>query len=181
MGSITKRRILKLKEMYSRMSLPDLADRVGHKHNVQGIRHVLEDMVRSLNQAKRPSAHDLQISSQSIRATLVPSPNSSTSIVTFLEDDLPENRAELIRQIKEANGMAAYLAENLKQAHREMGVAEPYLRKVSFVVIFSRLTVKLMIDSKRKLMLLLGSVQEQEQEVGRKQVDQEEKWRSLKL
>ena len=155
-ASITKRRILKIKDSYSRLTIDDLAVRVG-KAGADGVREVtgvLCDMVR-FSPSFCPFLHDrLQIATRAIRATMSPISTSGSSIVTFLADDTTYSASpEILSRIAEVNQMAGWLEHQLSSASKQLGINSDYLKKVCLLNLPTYQPVLTLLQSQQASML----------------------------
>jgi hypothetical protein len=125
-NSITKRRILTLRKTYSRLTLADLAGKVG-SNDVAAVKSTVEVMVSYTE--KSTLALTLQIKANEIRATL----SSAPEIVTFLDDDDYASPARMAT-LKRAQQKANWLQYDLTRANLNMGLNKMWLQKVSAVV-----------------------------------------------
>ncbi|CAD6585881.1 MAG: hypothetical protein TREMPRED_004269 [Tremellales sp. Tagirdzhanova-0007] len=139
-ASITKRRILKIKDSYSRLTIDDLAVRVG-KAGADGVREVtgvLCDM----------------IATRAIRATMSPISTSGSSIVTFLADDTTYSASpEILSRIAEVNQMAGWLEHQLSSASKQLGINSDYLKKVCLLNLPTYQPVLTLLQSQQASML----------------------------
>lgn len=123
LGSITKRRILRLRKTYSRLTLADLGAKV--ESDTATVRAAIERMVGAAaisrsNEADPP----IQVASGEIKATISGSP----PIVTFVDDDDYASAAN-IAKLKQTAELSAFLEADLAQASRALSLSPEYLKK----------------------------------------------------
>ncbi|WWC87493.1 uncharacterized protein L201_002383 [Kwoniella dendrophila CBS 6074] len=115
--SITKRRILQLKEVYSRMTINDLVARVGpsSRETVETVTAILGEM----------------ITTGRINASILPGSTPATSIVTFSEDKPIGSDQNSIssNSLAQANYLAAKLENELTAMSKHLGISKEYLKK----------------------------------------------------
>ncbi|WVW79768.1 hypothetical protein I302_101738 [Kwoniella bestiolae CBS 10118] len=115
--SITKRRVLQLKEMYSRLTINDLVIKIGQssKETVETISAILGEM----------------ITLGKINATITTGSTPANSIVTFLEDhpQSPGTNAATSKKLPPASYLASQLQSELIEMSRRLGISKEYLRK----------------------------------------------------
>ncbi|WRT65462.1 uncharacterized protein IL334_002405 [Kwoniella shivajii] len=114
--SITKRRIIQLRQVYSRMTMNDLVARVGpsSRETVETITAILGEM----------------ITSNAIIATISPRTTPATSIVTFFEDQQDYSSSRLA----EANLLASKLENELSEMSQRLGIKKEYLKKQANII-----------------------------------------------
>ncbi|WVQ94437.1 hypothetical protein IAU59_001516 [Kwoniella sp. CBS 9459] len=113
--SITQRRILQLRETYSRMTINDLVARVGpsSQETVESVTAILGEM----------------ITSGAISAIITPGTTPATSIVSFI-DARPDYSSNVsTNNLAQVNLIAARLEAELAQASKALGASKAYLQK----------------------------------------------------
>ncbi|OCF34614.1 hypothetical protein I316_03655 [Kwoniella heveanensis BCC8398] len=113
--SITRRRILQLRETYSRMTINDLVARVGpsSQETVETITAILGEM----------------ITSGAISAVITPGTTPATSIVSFTDSRPDYTSAISTNSLAQVNLIASRLEAELAEASRALGASKAYLRK----------------------------------------------------
>ncbi|WWC69003.1 uncharacterized protein I206_102939 [Kwoniella pini CBS 10737] len=123
--SITKRRILQLKEIYSRMTINDLVARVGPsgQETVETITAILGEM----------------ITSGALNAVITPGSTPANSIVSFHEDtSLPVHHANSnvppVDRLSQVQYLASELEKELSDMSKRLGISTEYLRKQANII-----------------------------------------------
>ncbi|WVF66829.1 hypothetical protein IAT40_001571 [Kwoniella sp. CBS 6097] len=113
--SITRRRILQLRETYSRMTINDLVARVGpsSQETVETVTAILGEM----------------ITSGAISALITPGTTPATSIVTFTDSRPDYSGATSANDMAQVNYIAARLEAELAEASKALGASKAYLQK----------------------------------------------------
>ncbi|OCF58278.1 hypothetical protein L486_04309 [Kwoniella mangroviensis CBS 10435] len=121
--SITKRRILQLKEIYSRLTINDLVIKIGQssKETVETITTILGEM----------------ITSGQINATVTPGSTPANSIVTFIDESNTTNNPtssgtninDSDSKLAKVNYLASQLEFELVEMSRNLGISKEYLKK----------------------------------------------------
>lgn len=133
-ASIPSRRILKLKEHYSKLRMSDIASKLDltDSSDLQSLEALLQHMVCRIN---APSGVftwvrliKLQIAYRVIRATV--HGTGPSAIVDFMEDDVDYTSPQALTRLKQVNHLAQMLEQELTRSGRELGIHRDYLKKV---------------------------------------------------
>ncbi|GFZ42819.1 hypothetical protein JCM24511_00537 [Saitozyma sp. JCM 24511] len=112
MNSISRRRILRIQTMYSRMTVRDLAAKVGllGPEGVQQVGMVLQDMVAT----------------KSISASVS---GDGEAVVTFHDDATDYNSQQTLLEVADVKAMATWLEKELARGSDKLGISRSYLKK----------------------------------------------------
>jgi len=134
--SIPMRRILRLKDSYSRLGIDHVAAKVG-KPGPDGLAQIislLNDMVSlPLRMLTEADVQYEKIANQAIRATITTVANTTSPVMVFHDDNTHRASGELRTQVSDVDRMAKWLEAQLSHANREMGISPAYLKKVRSV------------------------------------------------
>ncbi|WWD16746.1 hypothetical protein CI109_101177 [Kwoniella shandongensis] len=118
--SVTKRRIILLRETYSRLTASDLAQRVGLEGaaGAQTVLEVLSEMIHT-------GAISVSISDAS---------TPGSAVVTFSDDVQDYGAPANLNKLTQVNHLAAVLEAELAEASRRLGISKEYLKKQANII-----------------------------------------------